>query len=433
MKNIKTNKLLALLFAGLIIIFGSCNKEYDAPEFEVPTYTGAPANKTIADIIAVYNDAGKMDSICHSGESFIVKATVVSSDEGGNIYKTIYLQDETGAIQMGIDKSGLYNIYPVGQIVYINCQGLLIGNYHGIYQIGWIYQGAIGRVNGAYIDQYLFKDGLPKDLSNTIIDINSPSDLNANNVGKLVRIKNCKFADDAIGQTWATDDYTTSRNIASINHTAVSDFVVRTSQYAKFRKLLVPGGEGDLIGILSIYNSTYQLLLRTIDDVQSFGAYQDVYPMTFNSGSLSTGGWSFVDKDGDISTKWEYKTWNGSNFMLHEAATDNCEDWLVSPLIPIATVTGSTMYIEQKLDVSNTLTDYYKVYYTTDYNGDVNSCTWVELPITVYPSNFGLSNAIAVPNLSSDFRIAFKYNKTNTTDGTEWSIKSIQFNKLIQQ
>src|SRR5574344_330904 len=113
MKN-KTNiYYLSIFMMGMMLIFSSCNKEYDAPEFAAPEYTGEPANKTIADIIAVYNNAGAMDSICHAGETFIVKATVVSSDEGGNFYKNIVLQDETGGIQIPIDKSGLYNIYPV--------------------------------------------------------------------------------------------------------------------------------------------------------------------------------------------------------------------------------------------------------------------------------------------------------------------------------
>lgn len=435
MKNITTINFLSVLFLGLVIVFSSCTKEYDAPEFEAPVYNGEPANKTIADIIAVYENAGKMDSICHAGETFIVKATVVSSDEGGNFYKSIVLQDETGGIQIPIDKSGLYNIYPVGQTVYINCQGLVVGNYRGVYQIGWIYEGAVGRVNGAYIDRYLFKDGLPTDVSNLITDINSPSDLNATNVNKLVRIKNCKFADNVIGQPWATDDYITNRAIESINQVSVSNFVVRTSNYAKFKKQHIPGGEGDLVGILSVYQSgsdTYQLLLRTLDDVQSFGSFQNVYPMTFDNNSFISGGWSFIDMDGDNSTKWEIKSWNGI-IVTHLPADDNCEDWLVSPQIPISTVGGSTMYIEHSLDVSQTLPDYYTVYYTTNYNGDVTACDWVEIPITVYPTAFGLSNAFEIPNLSSDFRLAFKYNKTNTTTAAQWSIKSIQFNKLIQQ
>ena len=125
----KTNIILSLLIATLCL--ASCNK-WEEPEFVVPEYNGPAANHTIADIKAMHPSlgSGTQDSICSWDEPFIVKAVVVSSDEGGNCYKYLTIQDETGGIEIAIDRSSLYNDYPVGQTVYLNCAGLIIGDYH---------------------------------------------------------------------------------------------------------------------------------------------------------------------------------------------------------------------------------------------------------------------------------------------------------------
>ena len=62
------------------LIFASCNR-WEEPEFEVPVYTGPPANHTIQDIKAKHTSlgSGMQDSICSWDEPFIVKAVVVSS------------------------------------------------------------------------------------------------------------------------------------------------------------------------------------------------------------------------------------------------------------------------------------------------------------------------------------------------------------------
>ena len=77
-----------------------------------------------------------MDSICSYDEIFIVEAVVVSTDEGGNFYKSMVVQDETGAIEIQLDMNGLFNLYPVGQKVIIDCRGLIVGDYNRYYQNG---------------------------------------------------------------------------------------------------------------------------------------------------------------------------------------------------------------------------------------------------------------------------------------------------------
>ena len=66
----------------------------------------------------------------------MIAGQVISSDRSGNIYRELYIQDETGAIDVKIGKSSLYSDYHLGQWVYVDCNGLMIGSYSGMPQLG---------------------------------------------------------------------------------------------------------------------------------------------------------------------------------------------------------------------------------------------------------------------------------------------------------
>ena len=61
--------------------------------------------------------------------STVIKGTVSTTDRPGNFYKSFYIQDETGGIEIKIGKNGLYNDYLLGQTVYVDCEDLTLGMY----------------------------------------------------------------------------------------------------------------------------------------------------------------------------------------------------------------------------------------------------------------------------------------------------------------
>ena len=192
---------------------------------------------------------------------------------------------------------------------------------------------------------------------------------------------------------------------------------MRTSNYAKFRKALVPGGTGDLVGILSVYNSTYQLMLRTSDDVLSFGSVQDVYSVSTANG-----------------TGWDYTGWvTNQDFMLHNGVNAATDEWLVSPVLPKATVEESTLYVEEAFfNTDATAQSKFTIYYTTNYTGDPATTEWNPLPYSDYRDGVSFYRAqVGVLNgLSGDIRIGFRYH-TSTADSGQWAVKGLHFQKLV--
>ncbi len=416
------------------LLLSSCNR-WEAPEFETPVYTGPVANHTIQDIKNMHTSlgTGAQDSICSWDEPFIVKAVVVSSDQGGNCYKYMTIQDETGGIEISIDRTGLYNEYPVGQTIYLDCRGLIVGDYHNKYQIGWGNRTSVQRINQEALDRYIHKEGLP-DLSNPLIaspiEITGNSQLTAENTNCLVRINGCKFDSKYFGQPLATNDQTMDREVY-INGATV---IVRTSNYANFRSTVIEDKEYCLYGILSIYNSEYQLTLRTKEDIQDAFSTDDILlqSLTFDENSLTSGGWSTHP----ANDAWEFHTQMGDNFMFHNFANENCDDWLISPQISISDLSNKVLKINHRNNVEGSPASYYQVYYSTTYNGgafDESEWTAFEPNLNNYPSNFELSNDLDLSVINSgNFHIAFRYHKNGTVNGTRWYIKGAEIYQKLR-
>lgn len=86
---------------------------------------------TIKDLKALYKTGGVeiMDEIW-------IKGQVISSDRSGNLYKEVYIQDETGGIDLKLGRSSIYSEFALGQWVYVDCAGLTLGAYSGMPQLG---------------------------------------------------------------------------------------------------------------------------------------------------------------------------------------------------------------------------------------------------------------------------------------------------------
>jgi len=421
----KKHTIYILSIIAGIVLLASCNR-WEDPEFVVPVYTGPAANHTIQDIKARHTSlgVGAQDSICSWDEPFIVKAVVVSSDQGGNCYKYMTIQDETGGIEISIDRTGLYNEYPVGQTIYLDCRGLIVGDYHNKYQIGWKNRTSVQRINQEALGQYIHKDGLPNPKNPLIarpIDITGNGQLTSENTNCLVRINGCKFDSKYIGQPLATNDLTMDREVY-INGATV---IVRTSNYANFRSTIIEDKEYCLYGILSVYNSEYQLTLRTKDDIRDAGDTQDILlqSMTFDENSLATGGWSISP----ANNAWVLFNNQGEYIFYHDNTTVNCDDWLISPQITVSDLNNKVLKITHRNNVEGSPNTYYQVYYSTTYNGgEFNESEWTAFNpnLNIYPSSFGLSNALDLSVINSNrFRIAFRYRKNGSTNGTRWIIK----------
>ena len=102
---------------------------------------------TIAELKALYATHGVLKI---QDDDMVIAGKVISDDHSGNIYRELYLQDETGVISVKIGLSSLYSDYKLGQTVYVKCGGLTIGQYNGMPQLG--IEDPTGEYETSYLD-----------------------------------------------------------------------------------------------------------------------------------------------------------------------------------------------------------------------------------------------------------------------------------------
>ena len=146
-----------------------------------------PAGKlvTVAELAAKFKEAAAAANINDYStwgwvisEDLWLKGRITTSDRSGNFYKSLYIQDSPDGpgIEVKIGKNSLYNEYKLGQEIYINLDGLCVGEYgwksgdyygEGMVQIGVADESntyATAYMEHQYIiNKHIFK-GDPKDI-----------------------------------------------------------------------------------------------------------------------------------------------------------------------------------------------------------------------------------------------------------------------------
>jgi len=131
-------KYIFIIFASLMITGCVHDDKYDEPgvgDFQCADLT---ATMTLAQVKAKF--ANNTTYVFPDDSQDIIEGYVSSTDETGNIYKTIYIQDKpenpTQGFTISVDMVSTYTQYPQGSKVYIKLAGLAVGTYGSVVQLG---------------------------------------------------------------------------------------------------------------------------------------------------------------------------------------------------------------------------------------------------------------------------------------------------------
>ena len=268
----------------------SCQDNIDAPEFspEGPVATWK-ANTTIFDLKREFwddatNYATKIGTK-DDGSHYIVAGRVITTDEPGNVFKSITIQDETAALTFSVNTYNLFLNYRIGQEIVVDLTGLNIGKYNGLQQIGepaWYEQGSAWEVS--FMSPQLFyshvqANGLPEADKVIVHSLASISDIPAGADGlcrwqsQLVHFDNVTFVPQVNTET---GELVTTFGIYKENfnqkvNIAGTEVTMRTSGYSDFFNKEMPTEPCDLTCLLSYYGSAWQLTLIDYADITNIG------------------------------------------------------------------------------------------------------------------------------------------------------------------
>ncbi|MCO6478597.1 MAG: hypothetical protein J5I94_18335 [Phaeodactylibacter sp.] len=236
-------------------------------EFTEPPTDGTPldveANTTVAELKALYVP-GKLTKI---EDDIVIRGVVVADDRSGNFFRSLIFQDESAGIEVLINLTDYYNFYPIGRELAIDCQGLYLGEYNGVVQLGgYTYIEGGSEQLGDIVDfnQRISRGMLIGTPEPAVRTINS---LGTQDISTLVKLENVEFAFSEVGLTYADafGRQTLNRTIQDCDGNTI---VLRTSGFANFAGDTIPEGNGTLVAIYNVFGSTRQLYIRTLDDLQ---------------------------------------------------------------------------------------------------------------------------------------------------------------------
>ena len=453
---------------GLLIVATGCVKEdFDTVPSNPPS--NLVATTTIKQLRELYGDSpvkvlkkikdlypqSFYDNLKANGLDtlLIIKATVTSSDSTGSFYKSVWVDDGTGGIEIPVDSKSLYstNAFKPGQPVVLTISDLYVKRYENSYgsPVGDIQIGVptedlgkiiLGRIDGDVITKYIQLSGTRGAETPLTVKI---SELNKEMIGRLIRIDGVEFASSDLGKKYVDGTLTTNRTIQDCDE---NKLVLRTSGYALFGAQSLPTKNGSIIGIFTIYNgSTNQLTIRSEKDVE-FVNDRCVAPTVIYSQDFSTlvkysdvalAGWTNFAEAG--TKKWRGNLYNSDSYAemtsyLSGEASNIV--WLITPGVTLPTTGANTLKFiaEWHHWVDGTKLE---VYISTNYDGaNILAATWTALPARV-PVNadgqFIWVNSGAV-NLNAyagqKVYVAFKYIGSGT-QSTGYNVDNVVFaNKL---
>jgi hypothetical protein len=447
----KTKRYIPGLLLMLIIGAASCVDNNETPPPVKKFVAGELV--TVQQVKALYDD---QMAITDYTKRFPVEITnewalhgiITASDKkDGNLYKEAYVQDATGGLRLLFEStSGLY----IGDSVTVNVKGLFIGDYGNFWQVGgdpYYDSGGSIRVSGMNMDKYILKTSINNPTHPDTITIAQAK--TAAYLGKLVALKDVQFADDALLHTYAD---IVSNPPASVNLNLMdcnkNQIIVRTSGYASFAGDTVSDKKGSVTGIVTIFSSDYQLVLRDFKEVKltaqrctpgipDLGAPVETISQNFssfaNNAEILITGWQNIPQAG--TRTWQAKYYSGNTYAQATGYGSNLSSmvcWLITQPVTISTQKVLSFQTEKAYWTHTGTHVPLELFYSTNYTGkNLVTATWV--PITAAriavksdaDNIFIDSGSVNLPvGSGKSCVIAFKYTGSNS-ENTSYRIDNV--------
>lgn len=420
---------LSILFVFSFFLTNCAQEDFDIPKLEC-TQPDLKVNQTVAQVKAQTNAIVSQYPYDDS-----IEAYVVSSDEGGNFFKTISFQtlatptSPAIGFSVPIDATNLYIDFRLGNKVYLKLKNQYTDINYGGLRIGAIYvnsynEGGVGRLSQNDYKKVLFPSCTIIQESQLTKATTIPELLNDANLNTLVELQNVQFTTDAVGRKY----YEESEDIGGGTNWNLMDqlgnqVIFRTSSFANFATKTVPKGSGKVKGILTKFGTDYQLIARSEKDVNLTGAsitpfFKEDFEKVVDKTNLSLPGWTNLAQKG--TPVWKGTVYNGNGyaeFAISGTKVVSNVAWLISPKIDLDIHTNEILTFrsaQHHLDVDSPLNTL-DVFISTNFDGvNIATATWTPLKATVPKQatpwyQFIGSGAIDLSAFKGKVNIAFRY------------------------
>ncbi len=408
-----------------LLLFCACapDEDFELPELpqqDISLETNTDLHATLG---AFYQSRDKFVTF---EQDYIFEAYVVSSDEAGNFYKELVVQDKpenpTAGINIRINLNSYFQYYNFGRKIYVNVKGLSIAEVNGVATLGVASGKQVDNIPQSQVSEHLIRSSevaVVEPLPVTALEFSDQLE------NLFVRVENVQFnkmlvnpANPFTFASEANDEFDGERLVESCS--GDFPFILSTSTYSDFKAFQLPKGSGSIEGVLTrdFYDDFYTIYVNAPADIH-FSDTARCDPAIFDCGkAAATGskilffedftseknnkpvagnGWTNFVQEG--SKPWEGFTATGDNASLGRSARmrpagsgdQRSISWLITPAINFDKNQGEVLSFKTSTSFADgSLLD---VLISTDWDGEDETILQAEWKI--------LSSAYVAQN--SDF------------------------------
>jgi hypothetical protein len=413
----KTSHPVQVYYPALFLALSlSCVQDdnFSTPELELTTTVPSGTEISIASV-----KSALLQEIENNGNNLLkfdselyVSGFVISSDQDGNFFEELIIQNDTVAGDQGlkvlIDSNPIYQYFEWGRKVYVNLKGLTVGLSSGQIALGFRDGNRLGQIAESRLFDFVLRDTLVATIKPGIKQI---SELNADMINTYIRLEGMQFnRNEALGDTPLTfagepeDQFDGERILEScLENTSI---VLSTSVFADFSHVTLPSGSGYVDGIFTynFFGDEYNIVLNDLDGIQlnspercdplevdcgiakvvgTHVIFSEFFETQTTGDPISGNGWTNYAESG--TQLWEAYFDDGTNASLGISARigsfmsgdDSSIGWLITPQIDFDIRDGETL----RFKTSNSFADgsTLELLFSSDWDGDpenVVNATW---------------------------------------------------------
>ena len=458
----KANPVLVFTLVAFSLVRCSDAIDFRPPQLENPGLE-ISANTDIRALVSLYEQSGKEVYTVSGDSGSILEAVVVSSDEGGNFYKNLVLQetgtDEVRGLVLMIDLRSSYTRYPYGLKIFLKVKGLSMYRDDAGYRIGYLNRDELIPIPESVLDEHIIRSGV---IEKPFVTTLEADQLNDEWLNTRIRVEEAQFEKEDLGKTYAGepyDSYTALRPLHLCRQEA--PIYLSTSVYSAFRLEILPELSFDAEGILSRdYDGCMVLVINSPEDLSLKGErgcarayltcgqgveegkgdealhdevifYED-FEKIGSTREIEAAGWLNVNMHFG-SGKFVKRSSNDNGFLrisaygTQEAVLDA---WLVSPPIDLDASSEEVLSFDSRatFNKGRLLT----LWLTNDFEKDPREAQWQQIRAKVSEGSADGSNerfinsgSIRLDCIQGKVRIAFRYLGGDPAPSTNYDLDNV--------
>jgi hypothetical protein len=450
-------KLTFIIMLSIGFLVTSCvnDDDFETPDLNVTTPDiGNGEIVTINSILGVI----QQDGLTQIQSDIYLEGYVISSDEAGNFFEEIIIQDKpenpTAGIRISINVNPLFAKYEIGRRILVKLEGLYVGDANGVATIGKLDGDRVGQIQESEADEILIRTPDAATIVPLPVTIQDFDDSLEN---LFIQLDNMQFPRSSVlGDTPLTfgaepdDQFDGERILESCD--SGNSVILSTSTFSDFRFLNLPAQSGSISGVLSrdFFDDFYILSLNTTETINfdqercdpdllfcegPSGGSITVFEEDFEVGNINdlvSAGWENVNVTGG-NLDYFIGSFSGDSYAqisgFNSGETDS-EAWLITPQIDLSTSIEEdlSLSIQTNFDNGNILT----IFITDNYTGDPTTTEWTQLDLDAPSgpgSGFGSFEQVGPTNIScagENVWIGFRYISTDPDTTTRYHIDDLE-------